>query len=194
MPLKRSTLRGGSSSFWWCAVATIAFLFPMQSSADDGKTQALSHELATMLRHRNETTKVEFNECTLQIKRRVRTTCRYPTEPNWAHTTLKLGEIKSFELNSFREWSVLSVNLDIPEPSYLQTQLNQYLMGRDAAFEIFMKESDRLFKESNVASNETIISCTGTNSVTKRRSHMLFLDAVPESIDHFQVLIDQCRR
>jgi hypothetical protein len=166
----------------------------MQLSADDAKTHALTQEIAALLTYANDTTEVEISQCTLQIQTLLRTTCEYSSQPKWKKTTLRLDEISSFEMRPFQERAVMSVDLDVPLPSRFQTQLNHLIKGKDVAFEVFSKESERLLAESDIVSNQTHVSCDGTVYAKKRRSLTLFFDKAPKMIEHFAVLVDQCQQ
>lgn len=194
MRSRRTSLLSGWQSFVLYAFTALTLFGPTQSVADVAKTQLLSQEIAQLLSNKNDTTTVEINECTLRIVTRVRTTCSYPSEPNWSHTTLKLSEIRSFKVKPFRKRVVLSVEIDVPLPTKLDTLTNRLLKSEQEAFETYLEESNRLLEESDIASNRTLTSCTGGSYVRKGRSMKLFLDAEPQTINHLNALIARCQK
>ncbi|WP_204114763.1 hypothetical protein [Shimia biformata] len=150
-------------------------------------------EFASLLSHRNETTKVVVEQCVLKIETQVRKTCKYPTEPNWAITAIALNEINSLKIRPFREGVVVDIKLDVPTPSRFKTQMIKLRYGNKAAFDHFSAELDRLLNESKITSNKTLVTCTGEKVPQKRRSITLFFDSKPTMWGHFETMIQNCK-
>ncbi len=67
------------------------------------------------------------------------------------------------------------------------------LEGEKAARDFYFAELDRLLSESELISNETIVSCTGENSVQPKTTSMtLFLNDKPEAWQNFEALVKNC--
>lgn len=168
-------------------------VYPALVGAQSSGAAEFFQEFSSLLTHGNGTTEVALDQCILKIQTRVRTSCSYPTEPNWKHTTIDLREIKELELRPFRDGYVLVVEIDLPLPSRLKTLAIMQLYGEQAAFDFFSAESERLLNEHEPQSKETIISCTGETSERPRsRSIMLFLDDKPATWDHFEAIVQNC--
>lgn len=177
----------------WKLAGFLVAAYPSLVGAQSYGVAEFSQEFSSLLTHRNETTDVALDQCTLKIQTRVRTSCSYPTEPNWKHTTIDLREIKELELRPFRDGYVLVVEFDVPLPSRLKTLAIKQLNGERAAFDFYSAESDRLLNERELISNETIISCTGETSERPRsRSIRLFLDEEPATWHHFEAIVQNC--
>lgn len=176
--------------------ALLGFLvavWPALIAAEDIDASEVSQEFSSLLTHRNNSTEVELNQCSLAIHTRVRNSCSYPSEPNWQKTTIDLREVKEIELRPFNHGFVLDIEFDVPTPSLIQTLAVRQLKGEQAAFDFHRAEADRLLKEHELVSNETLISCTGKISKQpKSRSLLLFLDSKPRTWHEFEKIVQNC--
>lgn len=174
-------------------VTSLILLSPRASFADDVQAQSLSEEISMLLTFGNESTTVQIEQCTLQISTVLRTTCTRSREAKIDTVTIKIAEVKGFELRPFQERFVWDIELDVPKPPRLQTIFNHHFRGKNAAFETFSDEMGRLLEESDIETNRTIGVCDGTTYVRKERNLMLFFDDTPQNMSYFDALVDQCQ-
>lgn len=173
-------------------VGVLAAVWPaLVGAQSDGVTEVVQ-EFSSLLTFRNETTEVELDRCTLTIQTRLRTSCIYPTEPNWHHTTIVLSEIKELEWRPFREGYVLAVEFDVPLPSRLGTLARRLRDGAQASFDFHSGESDRLLEESELRSNVVIVSCTGEPFEQQTRLMNLYFDERPTTSQDFETIVHAC--
>jgi hypothetical protein len=172
---------------------SLALTLPIAAQAQEQNTTALIGEIADLLTFGNETTLVSIEQCTLRISTQTRTSCTYPSEPNWSETTIALNEVRDIEIRPHIDRYTVWVELDVPQPSIIWMMLTGQRGDDETNFEMFATESRRLLDESDIVSHTTSISCTGQEYPQKQRTIILFLDKVPESWDSFAAIVEECR-
>lgn len=171
----------------------LAAAWPALLGAQSNDTEAFTQEFLSLLTHRNDTTEVTLEQCTLTIQIRFPTSCAKPTDQERKVTTIDLREIKEMELRPFDDGFVLDFDMDVPLPSRLKTLAIRTSEGRAAAFEFFRTEADRLLSETELTSNQGFVSCTGKISkLPKSRSIMLFLNEEPATWGDFEKIVENC--